>query len=492
MRLSGAEEALCSAIRAMLQRVANDGSSSLVKKVLQLEGLAVCMQRGAEEEPDIIDGLFFTVKEALTKGKKIQREQLERKRLLDRERHQEDRERAKRLKSTHTPTDNVPATTTTMAQGAQHTVTTNVSTQPVDRRSPSRSNHESETSDPALEPEVSRQTSEREEVVEDRSRQGSHTSSRSSSEEPLRARWFNGRMTTSAPQRPICHPSPSRSSSDDEKEVTTANTNTAVPASRAAPPSTRVDCVGTGPGGGAGATNSDDLPSTQTTQVATLTAANLASLSAPRATASEIIDEREVALVSGNEAQKETLKGHLLQHVWPRFKDRSNLKHHEQDVEEIVTMTERLNFWQIKDGILMFGKKRMQSPGAIARISELAGNPDPVAVFHAIEASSSTEDEVRLHKVYAQVRLVRCINTKVDNGYKPTETKLLPRTTRKHYAKYFLSDMADSMCKDEPKEMRDKKWRKLCSEYDAGRKWLETMETFNGEGIAFIVVFAGK
>lgn len=65
--------------------------------------------------------------------------------------------------------------------------------------------------------------------------------------------------------------------------------------------SPRLDCVETGPGNGAEATIFDGLPSTQTTQVANLTAANLARLSAPRATASEIIDQREVALVSGNE-----------------------------------------------------------------------------------------------------------------------------------------------------------------------------------------------
>lgn len=489
MRLSRGDEALYAAVRAMLQRAAEGDSLDLVKKILRLEGLVICLQKGAEEEPDLIDAIFTKLKDPLTKGKKKKKEQLDRKRQLDREQHQE---RAKRMRTNVTPTNDAATTMSPAAQGAQHPERRNRSAQPVDRRSPSRSNHEPpQTSHPALDSEIAQPTSEGEELAEERNDQRSRTSSQSSSDVPLRLRYINGRRTLAAPINPSCS---GRSSSDEEEVVDAANTTAAALASKEASPSARLDRAGTSAGDGADATISDSLPDTPTTQATQLTAANLARLPPPQATASEAVQQREVALTCGDQAQKETLKGHLLQHVWPRFKDRSNLKNHEQDVETIVAMAEQLNFWQIQGGIQAFGKKKKQieSPGAVARISELVGNPDPVAVFHAIEASLSTEHEARLHKVYAQVRLVRCITRKIDDGYRPSEAKLLPRTTRKQYPKYFLSDMADGMCAGEAKEMRDKKWVRLQREYNAGRRWLETMEAFKGEGIAFIIIFAGK
>ncbi len=500
MRLTRADEALYAGVRAMLQRVAEGDSLDLVKKILQLEGLVKCLQRGAEEEPDLIDALFTMVKDPLTRGKKMKKEQQERKRQLDRERAQENRERAKRLKSSDIPTDRTSTSTSTAAQGLQCLETRDMSAQPVDRRSPTRSEHESQRSHPTLDLETAQQGSEGNEEEEDRNDQKSRTSSEASSDVPLRPRDSNGRGTIAATQRPNSPSCSSRSSSDDEDEADTANTKKEEAlASKEAPPSARLDHVGTSTGEEAEATISDTFPSTQTTQATPLTAANLARLPpSTRATASEAVHQREVALACGDQAQKEILKGHLLQHVWPRFQHRSNVKNHEQDAETILAMAEDLNFWKMQSGIHLFGKKRMESPrgggggAVVARISELAGNPDPVAVFHAIEASSSTEHEARLHKVYAQVRLVRCITRKIDDGYRPKEAKLLPRTTRKQYPKFFLSDMADGMCAGEPKEMRDKKWVKLQREYNAGRRWLETMETFKGEGIAFVIVFAGE
>lgn len=183
----------------------------------------------------------------------------------------------------------------------------------------------------------------------------------------------------------------------------------------------------------------------------------------------------------------------ILKKVWPTFAKRtSSNEKRDHDMNEILTMIERLNFWTVQYRITIFAEKRARSPGNTAKVSELPDGSDPVAVFHAIEAVSVAEYDAKLHRIFGQIRLVKAVKEKIDQGYKPKEALLLPGTMKIEYTKYFLQDMANSMTIGKPKNIQVKTWEKLRREHSAGRKWMQIIDTFRGEGAVFILLFAGE
>lgn len=183
------------------------------------------------------------------------------------------------------------------------------------------------------------------------------------------------------------------------------------------------------------------------------------------------------------------LETQLTNKVWPKFAGSTTLKKRENDIAEILTMRERLNFWTVQWRILKFAEKRLRMPGPKAEVSQLTDKCDPIALFHSIEASSATEADAKLHRILGQVELVNSIQRKVDGGYQPKESLLLPRTLKSEYPKFFRQEMADSITEGESKEVKRKTRMKLDNEYKAGKRWLEAIKTFEGSGILFVFVF---
>lgn len=487
MRLSKGDEALCKNLGALLGRVAEGQSVELVKKVLRLNGLQACIQRGAEADPDLVDKIVTKLKDPLSRGRKAKKEQLELKRDRDQRRKEENNERAKRLCARNARADEVPVSASAVDQESRQTREDSAATHLVDRPNPIRSSPESQTNHSAAMSDGAHRTLAGNDAVEDSTHRGRRSTTRHMSEAPRQSRDMDVRATATTRPRSINRPPWSRLNSYHENEIDTTNTDTTVPTSQAVPIAAIPDCRATRPEHGTATTSLGGLPNEQTDRAATAFAAP--SVVAQVGT-SEMVDQREVALISGDEAQKEIFESHLIEYVWPQFEHRIKLGKRAQHIEEIVAMTDQLNFWTIQHDLLGFAERRQKAPGVIARVSDLAKNSDPVAIFHAIEASQTNEIDAKLHRVYGQVRLVRSIEETIANGYEPSEATLSLRHKRKEYWGYFLSDMADSMCEGESEETRDKTWGKLCREYDAGKRWLDTIQSFGGEGIVFIFIFA--
>ncbi|KAL8935400.1 MAG: hypothetical protein Q9216_005447 [Gyalolechia sp. 2 TL-2023] len=203
---------------------------------------------------------------------------------------------------------------------------------------------------------------------------------------------------------------------------------------------------------------------------------------------------QEVPSTSKGRAEIQELVNEILKQVWPKFAGpKKSDEKRDKEMEEIMTTIERLNFWTIQYRLLIFAEKRIRSPSQVAKVSKLADDSDPVTVFHAIEAISAREYDAKLLRVYSQVRLVKAVRDKISKGFTPNEAQLRRGTTTKtEYPKFYLAEMAEDMTDGEPKNIRDRTLEKLRREYRAGKKWMDIIEDFNGEGIVFIILFASE
>ncbi|KAL8900916.1 MAG: hypothetical protein Q9207_005462 [Kuettlingeria erythrocarpa] len=475
MRLSKGDEALVKNLTSLLQRVSEHHSLGPVKRLIRLNGLVACLQRAAESDPEVVEKMITKLKDPLNMGKKAKMERLEHKRELQREKNKENNEGSKRVCVPDTKTNEVPSITNAVSKESQQTGmdVDRTATQPVDRPNPTRSNPEPQTNNSAPASHNAQKT-----------HRGFDSTSRHSSEIPNQSGETDVRATATGRPRSISRPASSGSHSDDENEADTVDTNTTAVSLGAKTEHNVTDFDhGTAP------TNLGESSNDQTDRAAA--AASPAPSTASQADIVELVDQREVALISGDEEQKEIFETHLIKYVWPQFEHRlKSTDKRAQHIEEILAMTDQLNFWTIQHDLLDFAERRQKAPGVIARVSDLAKNTDPVAIFYAIEASQTNEIDAKLHRVYGQVRLVRSIEDMIRNGYQPSEATLSLYSKRREHWSCFLSEMVDSICEGEPEETRDKTYRRLCREYEAGRRWQDTIMSFRGEGIVFIFIFA--
>lgn len=492
MTLTKIEAALLANTRDLLERLADVGSSELIKKSLKLNGLLRCLLKAAKEDPILTENLFTRLESALTIGREAKEEQNARKRALAREKGTENLLMAKKIKVEHPMADEESPATMAHVPEFQHQETDNDIGQPENGRSTTNAVHNVLTDACSTRSDVARQSDAANEVEEDRTSQGSRSNSRRSSTEALRSREFNGRLASAASQ-PSGSSSVSRETSDDdENETNTSKTITTAMTSEAPPSAEKLASMAVDPGSGESTRALDNLSSGQAIRAAVLPDANVVPNSAAHITKSRIVDKPEMTLVSKRQGQARGLESQIIQQVWPRFQIKSSIRKRQQDMEEILTMIERLNFYALQYRLTTFAERRVKTPGLMAKVSELADDSDPIAVFNAIEASSASESDAKLHRVHGQIKLVKSVREKIRKGYRPNEAKLLPGTNKSEYPKFFLSDMAEDMTKDAPQYIRDRTSNRLCREHQAGKRWMETIKTFNGEGIIFIFIFASK
>lgn len=568
MTLTKVEVALLANTRDLLERLADAGSSELIKKFFKLNGLLSCLRKGAREDPDLVENLYSQLKDALSKGRTAKADRAARKRALDIEQDKRNLQVAKKIKVEHPTADEASSTTVTEEPGLHSEETNNGTGQPQEGRSVTNTTQSEDgrlgknagagfhTNDATIGSGAASEASPKNPVGKHGRSEETRGLSKRPSTEPLQSGGYNGGVAPPAPQSPTSRP-PSRGASNDEDGTNTSGTApnaltsgapalqvpTSRPSSRGAsnnkhstnssgtvpntltsgapalqiptprPPlrSTSndedgMDTLGTiprtltskdtpstaeptslvvVPGTSKSSTAGDQIFSSQSAQATGATIHQLAGLAQPRAAQSTrplTAGSREQSCTARNPDLIMSIRQEITRQVAPKFASRiPSAAKREQDMEEILVMFERLNFWAIQYRLMTFGERRLRSPRVIAKIAELADKSDPVAVFRAIEASSATESDAKLHRVYGQVQLVKSIERKLGR---------IPGTTK---ADSFLSDMANNdLAKGESKHIRDKTLSKLRREYDAGRKWLQTIETFNGEGIVFIFVFASE
>ncbi|KAL8719606.1 MAG: hypothetical protein Q9225_003407 [Loekoesia sp. 1 TL-2023] len=527
MTLTRAEDAIFSNVRDLLEMLADAGSSELIKKFLKLNGLVKCLHKGAEEDVELLESLFDQFKEVITSEKAKKRKELADKRALSAEEDKKnDHHSAKRVKIGH---DSVgEAQKKTVGNSEYYS-----------------SNRPSETS---LDPETQGEST-RVELAAPPTKTAAYPAGRPSPgglQEPAAS--YNNRSTALQPpiaragssetndgneshkskSSPIAARSRSSSNASENSSIDTIVLNTETSAPLAELPGITVASPKRSP-----AVALVELPAIETPRVTKETAVSNPGFSSNTITQAEtgapnhskehkiqaggpllhattstetqpIRSVPNLSLVTQSQKASEQvatssnkkrdvvqqLESQIIERVWPRFSSQFNAVRRVHNIDEIMTMFERLNFYTVQYRILTFAERRLKTPGFKAKITELQDDSDPVAVFHAIEASSATESDAKLHKVYGQIRLFTAVQGKCNKGYKPKEAELLPGTMKIEYPKYFLSDMADSMTQGEPKDVKERTWNKLRREYYAGKRWLETMKTLGGQGVVFIFVFA--
>ncbi|KAL8647310.1 MAG: hypothetical protein Q9210_005634 [Variospora velana] len=525
MTLSGDENARYANIRDLLEISAESGSPELIKKLIKLDGLVKCFQKCVANDPDTIESFFDELKDGINKAKTLKRQEAERKRVEKKKKREEEAEIrvAKRTKLKHTPLEETPEVAETTVSDVQNEETTATQDQTEDEEVSMSSDHEASRgrsttrlSEETLGSDVMDDAS----GAEDEDDIGGMRADSQRDSESM----DNDAASTSQPSL-----SPSASSEpDDDDGIQHAHLSTITSRARSlsiAPEIPDMDSsipedpplltvaensnVTILPAGRMPGATIDELPLMvsetangitsvrhgPTSNTAVPTAQGSASEGAVQLIASSNTVAIHVSLqAKGIHPRKrkdvEHLETKIINQVWPHFSRRTSIKKRDSDMIEILTMIERLNFWTIQWRILKFAERRLKTPGLTAKVSQLADTLDPVAVFHAIEASSATEADAKLHRIHGQVRLVKSIQHKVGQGYKPREATLIPGTTQIEYPKYFRKDMADSMTEGESKEIKTKTLKRLDTEYKAGRRWIEAIDTFQGSGILFLFVLA--
>lgn len=528
MTLSGVENAWYANIRDLLEMFAESASPELIKKLIKLDGLVKCFQKGVANDHDAIESFFDELKDDINKAKTLKRQEAERKRVEKKIRREEEDEEirvAKRTKLEHMPLKETPEVAETTVSEVQSEETTATRVQTEDEEASMSSEHEASRGRPTS--RLSEETIDSD-VVDDASGAEDEDDIDGTRAEPQRdsESMDNDAASTSQPSL-----SPSASSEPDGNDgIQHAHLSPISTGARSlsiAPDISEIDSsIAEEPPLFTAAENPDitnppvermpgaivdKLPlmvSETTNEITPVRHGPTSNTAVPTAqgfasggAVQLIVSPTTVAIPVSLQAKGihprkrkdvEHLETKIINQVWPHFSRRTSIKKRDSDMIEILTMIERLNFWTIQWRILKFAERRLKTPGLTAKVSQLADNSDPVTVFHAIEASSATEADAKLHRIHGQVRLVKSIQHKIDQGYKPSEATLIPGTTMIEYPKFFRKDMADSMTEGESKEIKTKTLHRLDKEYKAGRRWIEAIDTFQGSGILFLFVLAGE
>lgn len=542
MTLTTREQGLFENVRDELQMIANTESSELIKKVVKLNGLIKCLHKGAVEDPDLISDLFDQLKDSLAKGRGEQEKRIAMKRALNleaKEREKEQRQAAKKQKLIHdsiseasesadVPVDDaqqegvesVQGDTESIGDGDQNLsregsnleftaspatgvtsgvkrnrnmgynepkadATTTTQGLPVDPADLSEASNTDERLEHRLSPVGTRSGSPRTTSDKTDSSALSPESALSVAELPAVSGIspMGGTITTAAELPAVKASRPLENMVPSGMEIT-FNTVTQVAGETTSYDAERAEQTER-PNG----SSIEQTILTVTPQLPTVD--HSVTMTLPNNSDDSSIKEVVPASKKRNEAQE--IMNQIVKQAWPKFSGRTKSDNkRDHDMDEIMSMIERLNFWVIQYRIIIFAEKRLRSPGIMAKVSELTDESDPVAVYHAIEASSAKEYDAKLHRIFGQVRLVKAVQEKVDRGYVPKQAKLLPGTLPIEYTKLSLQDMAEEMTNGEPKDVQIRTWEKLRREHQAGKKWMKIMESFGGEGIVFILLFASK
>ncbi|KAL8997088.1 MAG: hypothetical protein Q9188_006416 [Gyalolechia gomerana] len=517
MTLTSREQGLFENVRDELQMIAHTESSELIKKFVKLDGLIKCLHKGAVEDPDLIGDLFDQLKPSLAKGRGEQEKRIAMKRALNleaKEREKEQRQAAKKRKLIHdsiseasesadVPVDDAQegsnleftaSPATGVASGVKRNrnmgynepkadATTTTQGLPVDPADLSEASNTDERLKHRLSPVGTRSGSPRTTSGKTDSSALSPESALSIAELPAVSGIspMGGTITTAAELPAVKASRPLENMAPSGMEIA-FNTVTQVAGETTSYDAERAEQTER-PNG----SSIEQTVLTVTPQLPTVD--HSVTMTLPNNSDDSSMEEVVPASKKRNEAQE--IMNQIDKKVWPKFSGRTKSDNkRDHDMDEIMSMIERLNFWVIQYRIIIFAEKRLRSPGIMAKVAELTDESDPVAVFHAIEASSAKENDAKLHRIFGQVRLVKTVQEKVDRGYVPKQAKLLPGTLPIEYTKLFLQDMAKEMTNGEPKNVQIRTWEKLRREHQAGKKWMKIMESFGGEGIVFILLFA--
>lgn len=496
------DKAVYANIRDLLERLADNDSSELIKKFLNLDSLVRYFRKVAEEDSDLIDNLFDKLKLALSRGREIKAQQNAIKRALAQEQAKGKRDMTKKRKLRRTSFDESLRSGIVHGPQRQHRRMDDVSAQAENRRSASCSDYGTLQQPQIVRQDLAHSTT----AITDSEDDGNGNAIGSSPRRPSKRPQIHTESsdsdisTASLPSR--FRPNSSRTNGDHEMRTPSPPLISPLTPRPRSPSTTSEVLMIASAASNAENTSLERSPSGETAQAATKTADVVQALpnrqptrateASSEVTSSEVAVNQEFAVVPHKQDEAEEWKNQLIRYIWPHFDEKYTVEKRDQDLEEIMTMMVRLNFYAIQYRLCHFAEKRLKSPGLIAKVSELADNSDPVEVFDAIEASSVCENDAKLHKVYGQMQLVKSIQEKIKRGETPGEAKLLKNTLVSGYPKWFLQDMAEGMTKGEPKHIQKKTRDKLQREYQAGKKWMDTIETFNGEGIVFIFIFAGE
>ncbi|KAL8961225.1 MAG: hypothetical protein Q9193_002187 [Seirophora villosa] len=534
MSLLGVENAWFSNIKDLLDMVSESGSPALIKKLIKLDGLVQCFHKAASRDSDVVEAFFDQLKGCLDQARTVKKEEADRKRAEREEEKEKQEEKggggppvAKKLKRSHTPHERMEAATMTIASGVQNEEMN------VAQGAPEDESNRAVQIRPTTPAEAEPPTSTSSDVEDDSSNEGESDGLANPVTEPPGTTETSDSNSSAATQQSVSQPAsseldhtmdtddahlfaisiPSLSTSDEAGflgmnssavEVHHGPSNVDIAHAIVASAGKAADPVGQ-----MSPVAEPAKASSENTSVLVGQISSTGSQKAPESSSSYTglpqlmrssdtttlpVKPQNQALVLCSTRRKEVvdLETQLTNKVWPKFAGSTTLKKRENDIAEILTMFERLNFWTVQWRILKFADKRLRMPGPKAEVFQLTEQWDPIAVFRSIEASSATEADAKLHRILGQVELVNSIQRKVDSGYKPKESLLLSRTLKSEYPKFFRQEMADRITEGESKEVKRKTRAKLDNEYQAGKRWLEAIKTFEGSGILFVFVFTGE
>ena len=207
----------------------------------------------------------------------------------------------------------------------------------------------------------------------------------------------------------------------------------------------------------------------------------------------ELADESpEIAIVTQDKDMMQQLRHHFEEEVYPTFSRGTKATKIGKDITAVLELGPMLNFDYVKDHLLAFIVQRRQAPATRAQIIDLEEDAEPVAIFQAIIVSEVDEADAKLQRIYGQIKLVKSIDRRVEQGYIPRMYASMDDLPHTLLPLFYLDDMAYEMTKGQPEDAQRKLERQLRRERQAGLKWLNLIEDLGGMGIVFVFVFAGK
>ncbi|KAI4116789.1 MAG: hypothetical protein LQ345_002858, partial [Seirophora villosa] len=441
MSLLGVENAWFANIKDLLDMVAESGSPGLIKKIIKLDGLVQCFQKAASRDLEVVGAFVDQLEGCFDQGRTVKKEEAERKRAEREEEKEKQEEKgeggppvAKKLKRSHTPHKGMEAATMTIASESQNEETN------VAQGAPEDEGNRTVQIRPTAPAEAEPPTSTSSDVEDDSSNEEESDSLANPVIEPPGTIETSDSDSSAATQQSVSQPAssePDHNMDTDDAHLSPISIPSLIAsAAKAAEPVGQMSPVA-----------EPAKATSENTSVLVGQISSTVSQKAPESSSSYTglpqlmrssntttlpVKPQNQALVLCSTRRKEVvdLVTQLTNKVWPKFAGTTTLKKRENDIAEMLTMFERLNFWAVQWRMLKFADTRLRMPGPKAEVSRLTDRQDPIAVYHSIEASSATEADAKLHRIHGQVELVNSIQRKVDSGYQPKESLLLSRTLK--------------------------------------------------------------
>lgn len=157
------------------------------------------------------------------------------------------------------------------------------------------------------------------------------------------------------------------------------------------------------------------------------------------------------------------------------------------ELQVLFDICRKLPLRIVKASLLRELRDRIEVPGTRTEIPLTGNMTNSSDILDALQCIKGTTINAKIHRAYGQMKLFRSVQNDIKNDNVPADNQ--EKSVSAH--RVILEDVASRAAGKVSQKERTERKNFFNDEYNAGRKWVDVCEWFNGPGIVLIYVTAG-